>query len=205
MKTVKALVSQQGLSSVQRPRFSPGLLLEDEDLTAGVDYTRNMMRLLFQSLFGCGVICGLEVTAVRTCNRRKLKVTIDPGVALDCSGNPIWVPKGQVVSYDPDCTTLPEWIWVTVCYIEKCCRPKDVSCSPDDDSHVVQTRAYDGFEIKLYDQRPECACSCEADAMPATAPEHSLAGETGGAAVGPTGAGAGTPPAAGPGGQPPVA
>jgi hypothetical protein len=44
--------------SLIRPTYSPGLLLEDDDLTAGVSYTRGLTQLLFRSLFGCGVICG---------------------------------------------------------------------------------------------------------------------------------------------------
>jgi hypothetical protein len=161
MTNDNALATYKGLSTLLRPRYTRGLLLEDDDLTAAVDYTRNMMRLLFRSLFGCGVICGFDVTPVLTCNDRKLSVTVEKGVALDCLGNPIEVPGAQVLAYDPDCKAMPKCIWVAVCYLEKCCRPKDVTCSPDEDSHVVYTRSNDGFEIKLYDQQPKCACSCE--------------------------------------------
>ena len=52
-----------GSSTLVRPRFSPGLLLRDDDLKVGVDYTRELSRLMFRSLFGCGVICGLKVEA----------------------------------------------------------------------------------------------------------------------------------------------
>lgn len=160
MKTTEPLRILDGLSTLERPRFSRGLLLEADDLTAGVDYARNMMRLVLRSLFGCGIICGLDVTAKLTCNRRRIEVSVAPGVALDCLGNPIQVSAQQVLTYDPDCKPLPEWIWVTVCYAEKCCRPRDVSCALDDDVQVVRTRAADAFQIKLEAQRPECACSC---------------------------------------------
>ena len=36
MKTVNSLDCKAGSSGIERPLFSPGLLLEDEDLTAGV-------------------------------------------------------------------------------------------------------------------------------------------------------------------------
>src|SRR6266511_3754463 len=102
MTTVnKKYASHQGLSTLERPRYSAGLLLEDEDLTASVEYTRNMMRLMFRSLFGCGVICGLDVEAKLICNGRKLSVMIGNGVALDCLGNPIEIPKAQTIEYDP--------------------------------------------------------------------------------------------------------
>ena len=161
MDKVKPIASVQALSTIQRPTFSPGLLLEDEDLTAGVSYTRDLTRLLFRSLFGCGVICGLRIKAALTCNRRKLAITVDSGVALDCMGEPIHVPVSQPMTYDPDCKPLPKWVYVVVCYTEKCCRPKDVSCSVDEDGSIVHTRTRAGFEIKLYDALPDCVCSCE--------------------------------------------
>lgn len=161
MVNAHELMKQAGLSTLQRPRYSAGLLLEDEDLTAGVDYTRDLMRLMFRSLFGCGVICGLTVRAVLTCQRGRVSIAIDGGLALDCLGNPIQLPKAQSLVFAPDnCKPLPPKIWVTVCYLEKSCRPRNVSCSPDDDGRVVQTRTYDGYEIKLYADPPGCACSC---------------------------------------------
>ena len=93
MKTVKPLDCKAGSSGIERPLFSPGLLLEDEDLTAGVNYTRELSRLLFRSLFGCGVICGLEVKGELFCKRQQLRVTVGPGLALDGAGNPMQVTK----------------------------------------------------------------------------------------------------------------
>jgi hypothetical protein len=171
MKTSQALTSPSiGLASLVRPRFSPGLLLEDEDLTAGVDYTRELNRLLFRSLFGCGVICGLTVKAEPECNGRQLQIVIEPGLALDCMGDPIHVTSRQTMSYDPQCEEFPRAIWVTACYLEKPCRPRDVSCSCEDTGQdggqVERTRIRDGFEIKLYSQQPGCACSCEDPVSP---------------------------------------
>jgi hypothetical protein len=168
MKTAKALVSEQGWSFLQRPRFTPGLLLEDEDLTAGVDYTRNLMRLMFRSLFGCGLICGLKIEAALICKGRKLAVTVGSGLALDGAGNPIQVPGPVRLEFDPACDDWPAEIWVSVCYREKSCRPRDVSCSPDDDSRIETTRSRDGFEIRLQAQVPACACACGLPAPPGT-------------------------------------
>src|SRR5262245_13812275 len=146
MTTVKErkYKSVTGNSTLERPRYSPGLLLEDEDLTSAVSYTRNMMRLMFRSLFGCGVICGLDVKAELTCNRSRVDAMIAKGVALDCLGNPIEIPKDLKIAFDADCDTIPACLWVVVCYRESCCRAKDVSCAPDDDGQVVQTRIKEG-------------------------------------------------------------
>src|SRR4029434_11061889 len=94
MTTVKPFVpsgcaqsSKPGSSSLQRPHFSPGLLLEDEDLNVAVSYTQELMRLMLKSLFGCGVVCGLKVTAIPTCQDTKRKIELSRGVALDWKGN----------------------------------------------------------------------------------------------------------------------
>ena len=152
-----------GWATLQRPHFSPGVLLEDDDLNSGVDYTRELTRLLFKSMFGCGVICGLKVTAVPICKGTKLAITVGKGMALDSLGNPLEVPGVQTIEYDPQCKDFPPEIWVTLCYTEKCCRPRDVSCSAEDDGQPKPTRIRAGFEINLYDAPPKCACRCGKD------------------------------------------
>jgi hypothetical protein len=89
-----ALITAEGRGSLVRPRFTPGLLLLDEDLTAGVDYTRELSRLLFRNLFGCGVICGLTVTG-KEATGRCLTVDVNCGLALDCVGDPVQVRQPQ--------------------------------------------------------------------------------------------------------------
>ncbi len=160
MKTHDPLALKQGPSSIQRPRFSPGLLLEDDDLNAGVDYTRGLMRLVLRSLFGCGVVCGLKIAAVWQCNDTQLLVNIGPGLAFDCMGNAINVPTAQALTLDIDCEPIPPYVWVVLCYKEKCCRPRDVSCTDDESSQPTYTRITDSFEVGLYERLPKCACTC---------------------------------------------
>ncbi len=163
MKTAQPLDCKPGSSGIERPLFSPGLLLEDEDLTAGVTYTRDLSRLLFRSLFGCGVICGLEVTGTLICKRQQLRVSVGPGLALDGGGNPIHVTKSLQLTTPRDCNVLPEWVWVVVCYKELGCHSRDIACSPDADSQTAKTRAVDAYEFKLYEKPPACACACGKD------------------------------------------
>lgn len=162
MSAQKELVTMPGLGTLERPHYSPGLLLEDEDLTSGVDYTRRLTQLMFSSLFGCGVICGLRIiSAEKQCNGSLLKVVVSKGLGLDCFGNPIEVPSAQTLIYDPKCDAFPPSIWVTACYVEKQCAPRELSCSYDGGNERAFTRHRAGFEIKLYGARPDCACSCE--------------------------------------------
>lgn len=156
-KLVKSVI---GNSNLMRPRFSPGLLLRDDDLNQSVDYTRDLSRLLFRSLFGCGVVCGLRVRSAFDCG--KLIVTVDPGVALDCHGDPIHVPVPQPIPIDPTCgEKLPPKSWVVIRRTEKCCAPRTAACSCDDEeTPAVCTRERDGFEIRIVPELPECACGC---------------------------------------------
>ena len=149
-----------GNSSLMRPRFSPGLLLRDDDLRQGVDYTRDLSRLLFRSLFGCGVVCGMEVSAVFNCG--KLIVTVGAGVALDCIGDPVYVPNPQPIAIDPSCgEPLPTEIFVVIKRTEKCCAPRSAVCSCDDDTTpAVCTRERDCYEIRILNECPKCACGC---------------------------------------------
>jgi hypothetical protein len=164
----------RGLSRLMWPCYSPGLLLQAEDLAQAVTYTRELSRLMFRTLFGCGVLCGLVVSKPKeACG--KLMFTIDKGVALDCMGDPIEVPKQQTVSIDL-CTAdgTPKQLgklWFVLCRYDKCCAPRTTICAADDDqAPSVCTRERDGFEIRVIggDNRPDCACGC--DPAPASPP-----------------------------------
>jgi hypothetical protein len=162
MNTDKVIHTGTGWSSLERPRFAPGLLLEDEDLNVGVSYTQGLMRLMFKSFFGCGVVCGLDVKVTPTCHDTKRLVEISRGVALDCAGDLIELPAAWKYEFDPTCEDkYPDAIWVVICYTERCCRKKDVACGGDDDSQSQPTRVRSGYEIRLYnDYLPACACRC---------------------------------------------
>ena len=149
-----------GMSKLVRPRFGPGMLLQHDDLEQLGTYTRELSRLMFQSLFGCGVICGLVVDTEEKCG--KVVVKVGAGLALGCSGDPIHVPKDQQFTLDDNCDgELPPRLWVVLCAVAKCCAPRTSMCASDeDDGTAVCTREREGFEIRVDRQRPECACGC---------------------------------------------
>jgi hypothetical protein len=157
--------------SLVRPRFEPGLLLLDEDLTAIVDHTRALSRPLFRSLFGCGVICGFRITAKVECGN--LYVTVAQGVALDCCGDPIEMCEPQTLGI-LCAEKLPDYLWVKIRRSPRDhnCAPRDVVC-PSDDSEAPcrPTRAKDCFELTLTPEEPKDECGCppvQTDAKTAT-------------------------------------
>lgn len=161
MSTQKELPYAKGSGTLERPLYSPGLLLEDTDLTSAVDYTRQLTKMLFSSLFGCGVICGLRVDAKLICEDRKLQITVGKGLGLDCFGNPVEVPGQQAMTFDPGCDRFPPDIWVVACHVERECAPRELSCGCDSGQDRAFTRHRAGFEIKIYTEMPEDVCSCE--------------------------------------------
>jgi hypothetical protein len=156
----KPIVAKQGLSTLARAKFGPGMLLQHDDLEQLNVYTREVNRLMFRSLFGCGVVCGLVVGTEVKCG--KVTVTVASGLALDCQGDPIHVPKSQSLVLDEECNPgMPRRLWVVLCGIEKCCSPRASMCASDEDeSPSVCTRERDYFEIRVVSNRPRCVCGC---------------------------------------------
>jgi hypothetical protein len=152
------------------------MLLHHDDLEQLNAYTRELSRLLFRSFFGCGVVCGLKVDTSTKCG--KIWVTVGAGLALDCCGDPVYVPKDQTFTIDEECDpNIPSPLWVILCGKAKCCAPRTPVCSTDDnDAPPVCTRERDGFEIKVVVNKPtDCVCGCP-DAKPPTEDEKESAG-----------------------------
>ena len=154
------LATVKGTSTLVRAKFGPGMLLQHDDLEQLNVYTRELNRLMFRSLFGCGVVCGLVVSTDEKCG--KVSVTVGSGLALDCQGDPIYVPKPVSLVLDEECDpNIASPLWVVLCGTEKCCSPRTSVCASDEDeSPSVRTRERDGFEIRIVRSRPHCVCSC---------------------------------------------
>ena len=148
-------------STLIRPKFSPGMLLQHEDLDRMTAYTRELSRLMFRSLFGCGVICGLVVkTEPPKCG--KVYITVGTGLALECSGDPVYVPKDQRFVLDEQCDPkIPDHLWVILCGIVKYCAPRTSMCASDEEeAPSVFTQERDWYEIRVVSERPQCICGC---------------------------------------------
>jgi hypothetical protein len=151
--------STKGKSTLVRPRFGPGMLLQHDDLEQITAYSRDLSRLLFRSFFGCGVVCGLRVAMEENCG--KLCVSVEEGLALTCEGDPIYVPKKTTFSVDENCELDEDELWVVLCGLSKCCSPRSAACPTDEDEmQNVCTRERDWFEIKVVRRKPDCVCAC---------------------------------------------
>lgn len=162
------VVPAVNMGVLERPRYSPGLILEDSDLTAAVDYTRELNRLMFRSLFGCGVICGLDVHVKVDCD---LVVTVKPGLALDGCGDPLQLTGQATIALGKRAGVLVDYgskdpprhadFWVIACNKEKACAPRSLVCDCDDlDCGTQPTRIRSGVAISVVFEPPQCACGC---------------------------------------------
>jgi hypothetical protein len=155
------LVEVTGPSTLARARFGPGMLLQHEDLEQLNAYTQALNRLMFSSLFGCGVVCGLVVSA--QADGTRVTVTVAAGLALDSNGDPIQVPCTQRLVFDeachPDIAKLP--LWVVLCGASRCCAPRTALCGSDEDEAATvctRERAYFKLRIDSGSDRPPCVC-----------------------------------------------
>lgn len=150
----------KGPSTLARPKFGPGMLLQHDDLEQLNVYTRDLNRLMFSSLFGAGVVSGLIVSAKPDCG--KVTVTVGCGLALDCRGDPIYVPQQQRIVLEDGCDpNMSSQLWVVLYGTKKCCAPRTAMCGADEDESVSAcTRERDYFEIRIVYDRPGCTCGC---------------------------------------------
>jgi hypothetical protein len=149
--------TKSGKGELQWPVYSVGQQLRDDDLNAGVAYTRELNKLLFRSLFGCGVVCGLKVDPkFDHCGR--LVVTVEPGIALDACGTAIHLPNPVIITLDPECgDRISEKLYVVARSDSSCCGHRETACGCDDHS-TSPTRHLLGYEIALVQTIPACAC-----------------------------------------------
>src|SRR5262249_17019518 len=89
------------LECLEKPRFSCGQLLTDQDLTALVAWAEKKAALA-RYRHGWGVVCGLDVH----CDPRDDgKVMLEPGYAVSCCGRDIVVCEERPVSLETCCKT----------------------------------------------------------------------------------------------------
>lgn len=156
-KTKVTVKSTKGNSTLVRARFGPGMLLHHEDLDQITSFTRELSRMMFSSFFGCGVVCGLRVKP--EAKGAKLRISVGAGLALNCSGDPVYLPNEQQIWVGDDCDDIPEKLWVVLCGTMKRCAPRAAECPSDEDEpSSVCTRERDGYEIRVLREAPKSVC-----------------------------------------------
>lgn len=172
----------------RRLRYFHGMLLDDKDFQAEQQYHAGKRRLLNRMLHGSGVVCGLDLKGKK--DGRWIEIT--SGLALDCSGNEIWVPKKQHIDLssllppkdkpkNPECKEEDndgeiKTYYIGIRYEEKPTNPVSVylpsgSC---EEKTCENSRYKEGFCIEIVDCCPEkyppgllkSFCECEKGDQP---------------------------------------
>jgi len=149
-------LNQDKLNAYERNNFFYGKLMTVRDFELEQSYFLEKNKLLNRFLHGWGVVCGLEVVP-HECPK---KVVLKPGIALDCYGNEIVVPRDVEIDLAEENELIPEegkTVYICIKYLECDVAPVPVlinECSCDDTgmkSSIKQER----FEYKILQTEPE--------------------------------------------------
>ncbi len=160
-----------GTGSLLRPLFAAGQLLQEDDLTQIVEYMRSQSRLMFRCLFGCGVMCGFDVTS-RLDGSGNLRVDVTPGVAIGGQGDPIEMPDAQTIVYDPALNPIPAEMWLWISISDRSCAPRDTLTSDTTGvaGQSANSRARNAYKLTLGASCPSGLCACGEAAVQVAAP-----------------------------------
>jgi len=92
-------------TNILSTRFTDGMVVDESDLTTAQQYPVDLFSTLFQAYFGCGIVCGFDVTlhpppTSRTDTTHCIKV--HPGTAIDCHGYPFRLCKEVIMKFEPE-------------------------------------------------------------------------------------------------------
>ena len=90
-------------ATLTRPRFFAGQLLDAATLQAEQDYHRGKLRRHNRRLHGFGIVSGLGVHVEPTSDPNGGRIIVDPGYAIDGSGEEIAVCAGAALVPPSDC------------------------------------------------------------------------------------------------------
>ncbi len=125
-----------------RVNYFHGQLLSAKDFQDEQAYFLEKQRVLNRYLYGWGIVCGLNVSLHGNV------VRVEPGLALDCQGNEIVVPKILDIPL-PESETSQ---YIVIEYTEKPCAYVPVPGEPGDDSQP--TRIEESFSISYKTEDP---------------------------------------------------
>lgn len=149
-------MNQDELNTFERNNFFYGKLMTVRDFELEQSYFIGKKKLLNRFLHGWGAICGLEVVP-HECPK---KVVLKPGIALDCYGNEIVVPREVEIDLAAENEEIPQegkTVYVCIKYLECDVEPVPVlinECSCED-TEMKSSIKRESFEYKILQTEPE--------------------------------------------------
>ena len=112
------------LTPLARLQVKDGLLLNAERWQLAHAYHRQRQNLHYQALNQPGIVCGLGVGIVNAPPQVGLQyrddrwLRIQPGIAIDCKGNPIVVPQAFDYRIVAEAITEPLLVYLVISYVD---------------------------------------------------------------------------------------
>lgn len=155
-----------GLTEPRRPSYYDGQLLLARDFDDEQGYHSYKRQLLNSTLHGTGTVCGLKVHAHPAADCRNRFAVIEPGLALDCCGREIIVPRAaaipvaQLVEATPGLAGQLTGDRDLVIALKRCDRPGEMSPVILADCEGAATggkpsRMIEGYDFHLFAARSE--------------------------------------------------
>ena len=127
----------------RRNNYFTGRVLTAADLELEQNYSREKQRLHNRALHGFGIVSGLEVS------RRRDKLVITSGLALDCEGNEVVVAESQSLPLPQlDSETS---VFLIIHYRESAINPRPI-LNPD--KSTEPTFIEEGFSLAFENSNP---------------------------------------------------
>lgn len=155
-----------GLTEPRRPAYFDGQLLLARDFEDEQGYHVYKRQLLNSTLHGTGTVCGLKVHQHPAADCRNRFAVIEPGLALDCCGREIIVPRAaavpvaDLVGETPGLAEQLTGERDLVIALKRCDRPGELSPVILADCEGAASggkpgRTIEGFDFHLYAALPE--------------------------------------------------
>lgn len=169
-------------ASTEAVAFTDGMLVTAADLRAATQYPLSVIQVLVRSYFGCGIVCGLDVSNPNERTGRVdnpdcppengFIVEIAPGVSLGCDGFPVEICGKVKLDLSPDPCGCPvegaQTRWIAIRRVTSaepsgggcgCGSGSGCGCGASGGSSGQQcTRVRDHVLIQAFDTIPAGAC-----------------------------------------------
>ncbi len=96
-------------TNIKSTVFTDGMVVNAGDLDTAMRYPIELWQTLINAYFGCGIVCGLEVHRDPNGSDKTCCVRIEPGIALDCHGNPLQLCDSEKIDLTPDPCASEPW------------------------------------------------------------------------------------------------
>ncbi|MCB0302330.1 MAG: hypothetical protein KDI38_00970 [Calditrichaeota bacterium] len=139
----------------KRLNYFHGMLLDDLDFYTEQKYHHDKRRMLNRYLHGWGIVCGLEI-GFKFDNAPMLYV--NPGLAIDCEGNEIYVPEKHEFDLQTILGPTPsdKAYYITISYQKRMTDPVPVYAPGDcEDRESKPSRWTEGYCIQAFNEKPD--------------------------------------------------